>query len=100
MEYSKLHLRPQNFGGIYSTTLELWYVPEAGDKEMDVVQNKVPLRQVVGNANSIHPNFTTNLCGYNPEIYLGDEQTKGGLRVKRTPTGDPIDPEFDVYAGQ
>jgi hypothetical protein len=46
IEYAKNQLRPQNFGGPYSSNLEIWLAP--GDSEMDVVQNKISLVKVTG----------------------------------------------------
>ena len=34
--------------------------------------------------------------GYNPEIYVGDEVTDGGLRVKRDNDGNPVKDAFDI----
>lgn len=94
-EYSKRELRPQNLGGKYASALELWLAP--GDSEMDAVQNKVSFTKVEGTAKDLLPDFSVKDVGYNPEIYVGDEIEKGGLRVKRNPeTGEPIKPVFEV----
>lgn len=107
LEYAA-SLRPQNMGGpIYSKELEIWLAP--GDSEMDVVRNLVNLEPVRGSAadvvlsNSNNNNDDNNssvnvdaLMGYNPEIYVGDEVTQGGLRVQRDEHGRPIKPVFDV----
>lgn len=94
LEYSRQQLRPQNMSGKYAATLELWLAP--GDSEMDVVQNKVPLQPVQGSAADLPDGFTVDTVGYNPEIYVGDELTKGGLRVERSQDGHPVKPVFDV----
>jgi hypothetical protein len=95
LEYSMHHLRPQNMGGKYASALEIWLAP--ADSEMDVAQNKVTLRPVVGSARTTLPdNFKAHSVGYNPEIYVGDEITQGGLRVLRDEEGKPIKPVFDV----
>ena len=96
LEYAKHQLRPQNLGGKYSKDLELWLAP--GDSEMDAVQNKIHLQKVEGSANDLPEGFVVrDTVGYNPEIYVGDEVTKGGLRVHRDPeTGAPIKPVFEV----
>ena len=94
-EYSKRELRPQNLGGKYASTLELWLAP--GDSEMDAVQNKISLTKVEGTTKDLLPDFSVKDVGYNPEIYVGDEIEKGGLRIKRNPlTGDPVKPVFEV----
>jgi hypothetical protein len=95
LEYSMHHLRPQNMGGKYASALEIWLAPP--DSEMDVAQNKVTLRPVVGSARSTLPeNFKADSVGYNPEIYVGDEITQGGLRVQRDEHGKPVKPIFEV----
>lgn len=95
LEYSKRELRPQNFGGKYASALELWLAP--GDSEMDAVQNKVTLTKVEGTTKDLSSDFSVKDVGYNPEIYIGDEVEKGGLRIKRDPsTGQPIRPVFEV----
>ena len=112
LEYAQTQLRPQNMGGKYAPHLELWLAP--ADSEMDVVTNKVSLEKVVGNNNTGSAAATTttttdlpvvvssqdfnirNVVGYNPEIYVGDEVTKGGLRVERDEEGRPIKPVFEV----
>lgn len=96
-EYAKRELRPQNLGGKYSTALELWLAP--GDSEMDAVQNKphTILIKVEGTTSDLLEDFSVKDVGYNPEIYVGDEVEKGGLRIKRDPlTGKPIKPVFEV----
>ena len=94
LEYSKRELRPQNLGGKYSDSLELWLAP--GDSEMDCVQNKISLTKVVGSTADLVDDFSVSNVGYNPEIYVGDERVKGGLRITRDDNGDPINPIFEV----
>jgi hypothetical protein len=94
LEYSMHHLRPQNLGGKYTSTLELWLAPP--DSEMDVAQNKVTLQRVVGSAADLPEQFNVATVGYNPEIYVGDEVTQGGLRVERDEQGRPTKPVFEV----
>jgi hypothetical protein len=94
LEYSKQHLRPHNFGGKFAPTLELWLAP--ADSEMDVAQNKVTLIPVRGSAADLPDTFSVDTIGYNPEIYIGDEVIKGGLRVERDEQGRPTKPVFDV----
>lgn len=88
------HLRPQNLGGKYASTLELWLAPP--DSEMDVAQNKVTLQRVVGSAADLPEEFNVASVGYNPEIYVGDEVTQGGLRVERDEEGRPTKPVYEV----
>ncbi|KAL3773954.1 hypothetical protein ACHAW5_010851 [Stephanodiscus triporus] len=94
LEYAKNELRPQNMGGPYSNDLELWIAP--GDSEMDVVRNKVTLVRVVGSSRDLRDGFDVDDVGYNPEIYVGDEKEKGGLRVVRDSEGRPVKPVFDI----
>jgi hypothetical protein len=94
LEYAKQHLRPQNFGGKYAATLELWIAP--ADSEMDVVQNKVTLERVKGSVADLSDDFSVTKVGFNPEIYVGDELNKGGLRVERDEEGRPNRPQFEV----
>mmetsp|Transcript_25211 Transcript_25211/g.38805 ORF Transcript_25211/g.38805 Transcript_25211/m.38805 type:complete len:263 (-) Transcript_25211:69-857(-) len=94
LEYSKHQLRPQNFGGPYAKALEIWLAP--GDSEMDVVQNKVTLTKVDGSVQDITDGFAVADVGFNPEIYIGDEIQKGGLRVQRDEEGRPIKAVFDI----
>mmetsp|Transcript_9311 Transcript_9311/g.19590 ORF Transcript_9311/g.19590 Transcript_9311/m.19590 type:complete len:309 (-) Transcript_9311:162-1088(-) len=94
LEYSKNQLRPQNMGGPYSPFLELWIAP--GDSEMDVVQNKISLVKVDGSSKDLRDGFHVKDVGYNPEIYVGDEKEKGGLRVVRDGQGKPIKPVFEI----
>jgi hypothetical protein len=94
LEYSMHHLRPQNLGGKFASTLELWLAPP--DSEMDVAQNKVSLQRVMGSASDLPTNFNVAFVGYNPEIYIGDETTQGGLRVQRDEQGHPTKPSFEV----
>jgi hypothetical protein len=94
-EYAKRELRPQNLAGpTYSPRLELWLAP--GNSEMDVVQNKADLVRVVGSASDLPDNLDLDTMGYNPEIYVGEERVKGGLRVERDEQGRPTKPSFDV----
>jgi len=94
LEYAKNQLRPQNMGGPYSKNLELWVAP--GDSEMDVVQNKVTLVPIVGSSKDLREGFNVNDVGYNPEIYVGEEKEKGGLRVVRDNEGRPVKPVFEI----
>jgi len=94
LEYAKNQLRPQNMGGPYSKNLELWTAP--GDSEMDVVQNKVTLVPIVGSSKDLREGFNVNDVGYNPEIYVGEEKEKGGLRVVRDNEGRPVKPVFEI----
>ncbi|CAJ1931125.1 unnamed protein product [Cylindrotheca closterium] len=94
LEYAKRELRPQNLGGKYASSLELWLAP--GDSEMDAVQNKVSITKVDGSVADLSEDFSVNDVGYNPEIYVGDEVEKGGLRIKRDDDGNPIKPVFEV----
>lgn len=96
LEYAQHQLRPQNLGGKFATGQEIWLAP--GDSEMNVVQNKIQLTKVEGSASDLPPGFVVkDTVGFNPEIYVGDEVHKGGLRVQRDPeTGNPIKPVFEV----
>jgi len=94
LEYSMRELRPQNLGGKYASSLELWLAP--GDSEMDCVQNKISLTKVTGSLSDLTDGFHVSQVGYNPEIYVGDEQEKGGLRITRDESGDPIKPVFEI----
>ena len=95
LEYAKNELRPQNMAGPkYSKSLELWYAP--GDSEMDVVRNAISLIPVIGSSKDLREGFNVNDVGYNPEIYVGEENVKGGLRVVRDIDGRPIKPIFDI----
>jgi hypothetical protein len=98
LEYAKRELRPQNMGGPFEKGLELWLAP--GNSEMDVVQNKVSLVKVEGSLSSLAIGFHVGDVGYNPEIYVGDEIQKGGLRVVRDEEGRPIKPVFEVNEAQ
>jgi hypothetical protein len=97
LEYAKNQLRPQNLGGKYSYGLELWMAP--GNSEMDVVQNKVCLEKVEGSTVDLREGFSVKDCGYNPEIYVGEEKEKGGLRVVRDEEGRPVKPAFELNDG-
>jgi hypothetical protein len=94
LEYAKRELRPQNLGGKYAANLELWIAP--GDSEMDAVQNKISLLRIEGSTADLVPEFSVKDVGYNPEIYVGDEREKGGLRIKRDEGGKPVNPVFEV----
>ena len=94
LEYAKRELRPQNLGGKYASTLELWLAP--GDSEMDAVQNKVDLVKVEGSAGDLADDFAVSDVGFNPEIYVGDEKEKGGLRIKRDENGKPVKAAFEI----
>jgi len=95
LEYAVQKLRPQNFGGMYQSSLELWTAP--GDSEMDVVQNKVNLTSTVEySLNDLDVDFRLDAVGYSPEIYVGDEIHQGGLRVERNVDGTTMHPVFEV----
>lgn len=95
LEYSQQELRPQNFGGRNAPALELWLAPP--DSEMDVVRNSVILEAVKGKAKDLlADDFDMEQVGYNPEIYMGDERAKGGLRVELDEQGRPTKEAFDV----
>jgi hypothetical protein len=94
LEYAKQHLRPQNFGGKYALSLELWLAP--ADSEMDVVQNKISLQHIKGSSADLSDDFSVLAVGFNPEIYVGDELNKGGLRVNLDEEGRPTKPVFEV----
>jgi hypothetical protein len=94
LEYAKHELRPQNMGGPYAQSLELWLAP--GNSEMSVVQNKITLEKVEGSVSNLRQGFQVADVGFNPEIYLGDEIQKGGLRVTRDEEGRPIKPVFEI----
>jgi hypothetical protein len=94
LEYAKSELRPQNFGGKYASSLELWLAP--GDSELDAVQNKIPLEKVVGSVADLAADFAVSDVGFNPELYVGDERAKGGLRIKRDDEGKPVKPVFEM----
>ena len=94
LEYAKNQLRPQNMAGPYSSALELWSAP--GDSEMDVVQNKVTLVKIDGSSRDLRDGFNVKDVGYNPEIYVGEEKEKGGLRVVRDGEGRPVKAAFDI----
>lgn len=94
LEYARQELRPSNMGGKYATALEVWWAPP--DSEMDVVRNLHNLTKVTGNVNDLPDDFSIEMVGYNPEIYLGDERTDGGLRVERDEHGRPTKPVFDI----
>ena len=97
LEYASLQLRPQNLGGPYKNSLEIWIAP--GDSEMDAAQNKVSLEKVVGSAKDIRDSFSMKDVGFNPEIYVGDEIEKGGLRIVRDEEGKPVKPVFSINDG-
>jgi hypothetical protein len=94
LEYAKRELRPQNLGGKYASSLELWLAP--GDTEMDAVQNKISLKKVDGSTADLLEAFSVSDVGYNPEIYVGDEREKGGLRIKRDNEGNPTAAVFEI----
>jgi len=95
LEWAKNQLRPQNLGGPkYSQNLEIWIAP--GNSEMDSVQNKVSFEKAVGSIKDLSDGFSVGDVGFNPEIYVGDEKLKGGLRVQRDSDGKPIKPEFEI----
>jgi hypothetical protein len=94
LEYAKGQLRPQNFGGKYASTLELWLAP--GDSELDAVQNKISLQKIDGSATDLVEAFTVSDVGFNPEIYIGDEVQQGGLRIKQDDEGNPVKAVFDI----
>ena len=94
LEYAKRELRPQNMGGPYEKALEIWLAP--GDSELDTVQNKVTLEKVEGSTSNLSEGFSVADVGFNPEIYVGDEVQKGGLRVTRDSEGRPTNPVFEI----
>jgi hypothetical protein len=94
LEYAKRELRPQNLGGKYASSLELWLAP--GDSEMDAVQNKISLTKVEGSMADLSEDFSVSDVGFNPEIYVGDEREKGGLRIKRDEEGKPVKSVFEI----
>lgn len=63
---------------------------------MDVVQNKVSLAKITGSTSEVREGFSVEDVGYNPEIYVGEEKEKGGLRVVRDEEGHPVKPPFDI----
>ena len=63
---------------------------------MDVVQNKVTLIPITQWSKDLRDGFNVNDVGYNPEIYVGDEKEKGGLRVVRDGEGKPVKPVFEI----
>lgn len=85
LDYARHELRPQNFAGKYQAALELWMAP--ADSEMDTVQGKNELTPVQKACSD--ERVKLDLVGYNPEIYIGDEKAKGGLRVERNEDGTP-----------
>jgi hypothetical protein len=50
--------------------------------------------------NDLPDDFTVDMVGYNPEIYVGEERVDGGLRVERDEWGRPAKPVFDVQPPQ
>lgn len=54
------------------------------------------LTKVIGSTADISETFSVSDVGFNPEIYVGEEVTKGGLRVKRDEHGKPIGPVFEI----
>eukprot|EP00542_Grammatophora_oceanica_P012974 CAMPEP_0194030566 /NCGR_PEP_ID=MMETSP0009_2-20130614/4001_1 /TAXON_ID=210454 /ORGANISM="Grammatophora oceanica, Strain CCMP 410" /LENGTH=249 /DNA_ID=CAMNT_0038670531 /DNA_START=18 /DNA_END=767 /DNA_ORIENTATION=+ len=94
LEYSKRQLRPTNLGGPFSEGLDVWLAP--ADSEMDVVQNKISLQKVKGSLKDLSEGFAVADVGYGPEIYVGEEISKGGLRVVRDENGDPVKGVFEV----
>ncbi|GMI47270.1 hypothetical protein TrCOL_g10558 [Triparma columacea] len=74
----------------HSRSLSIFTAP--GNSEMEVVRNLTPLTPL--------PNSDTDgggcEVGFNPEIYIGDEQHKGGLRVKRYEDGSICANTFEV----
>ena len=97
-EYSKDQLRPQNMGGKYASGLELWLAP--GDSEMDVATNKVNLEPIKGSLSDTPTKLKADEIGYDPEVYVGDERVKGGLRVERDENGVTTKPPFEVNLSQ
>jgi hypothetical protein len=63
---------------------------------MSVVQNKIKLEKVKGSTSNLREGFRVADVGFNPEMYVGDEIQKGGLRVTRDEEGRPIKPVFEV----
>ncbi len=82
-------LRP---GDLASERLQVWRAP--GDSEMDVVRNLVTLTKAGGCSGG---EWDLEDVGFDPEVYVGDERTEGGLRVRRDPeTGEPLRKPFEV----
>ena len=54
------------------------------------------LYPVMGSLSDVDITLTAADIGYNPEIYVGDERVKGGLRVERDENGVPTKPPFEV----
>ena len=100
LEYAKRELRPQNLGGKYADSLELWLSEKWGDSELDAVQNKISMTPVVGSAADLVDDFSIVDVGFNPEIYIGDEKTEGGLRIQRDENGHPVKPAFEANLAQ
>ena len=63
---------------------------------MDVVQNKITLVPITGSSKDLREGFHVKDVGFNPEIYVGEEKEKGGLRVVRDESGRPVKPVFDI----
>lgn len=93
-EYAKDQLRPTVMGGKYASALELWLAP--ADSELETATNKVSLRPVVKAAAVDAVVLEASEIGYDPEIYLGEERVKGGLRVELDEEGVPIKPPYEV----
>lgn len=58
--------------------------------------SKVSLTKVSGSSGDLSVGFSVLDVGYNPEIYVGDERTQGGLRIVRDADGHPIKEVFEV----
>jgi hypothetical protein len=94
-EYAKDQLRPTVMGGKYASALQLWLAP--ADSELETATNKVSLRPVVKATSAVDAVvLVASDIGYDPEIYLGEERLKGGLRVELGEEGVPIKPPYEV----
>lgn len=96
LEHAKA-LRPQDMRS-KAAALDLQIFLAPPDSEMDVVRNAAPLDRVEGSAKDVPAGLDLAAVGFDPEIYLGDELTEGGLRVKRNEDGTPSRGEFEVAA--
>ena len=64
----------------------------AGQKTLDYSSG-------TGTPTDVRDGFSVKDVGYNPEIYVGEEQEKGGLRVVRDEEGRPVKPVFEINDG-
>lgn len=64
---------------------------------MDAVRNLVDLEESRNNKDDDgEDGGEGKIIGFNPEIYVGEEQHKGGLRVKRFSDGKVCGDTFEV----